>query len=523
MANIRLKDFPAKVTPADADLIYGANSAAADREIKFTVSGIVDKVASDIIPAGENRIAFTDASGDLTNSEDLKFNPLTNSLSLNGTVTNGIWGADVVAGEFGGTGLSNPDRTILLEGDLEVESSGGAHTLTLRISGNSVVTFPTGSVSPIVNGQASATLQNLNLSTSYALLLGATEADGIKITFDAPPGDGPWLYNIPNIGANGAFVIAPTSGIVQPASGGTGVNNGVHTITLGGTLETNQNVEVTGALDLTIDSSVADTLTFNTNIKFFDDAQNVGVGSVFPNITSGSTNLAIGKNCGVNITSGTGNFFIGNNCDVPGGQGAAQYRIGIGNGIIANYNNTMTLGDGNITAIVNQTPNNCSLGTTNQTFKSIIFGTGPGDNVEVIVATRATFQNAKGTIPDTGGDFNFQAETIVAVNAAAQTIHKNCTYYTEYGSGQVVYTLPASADKGDSFRIRGSGGGTSGWKIAQTGTQTIHWLAATTTAGSGGSITSSNQYDCIDVSCITAGTTATVWLATNVEGIPVVV
>jgi hypothetical protein len=79
--------------------------------------------------------------------------------------------------------------------------------------------------------------------------------------------------------------------------------------------------------------------------------------------------------------------------------------------------------------------------------------------------------------------------------------------YIADNAAQVVGTLPATATVGDSFRIVGGVTGTSGWKIAQNASQLIHWGNTTTTTGTGGSITSGNQWDEIEFTCIVTNTT----------------
>jgi hypothetical protein len=50
------------------------------------------------------------------------------------------------------------------------------------------------------------------------------------------------------------------------------------------------------------------------------------------------------------------------------------------------------------------------------------------------------------------------------------------------------------------------GKGSGGWKVVQNSGQTIHFGDVDTTAGTGGSLASNNQYDAIELVCITADT-----------------
>jgi hypothetical protein len=85
------------------------------------------------------------------------------------------------------------------------------------------------------------------------------------------------------------------------------------------------------------------------------------------------------------------------------------------------------------------------------------------------------------------------------------TMAVNTQYVTDDGSNLVTYTLPATAAQGSIFRVMGLASG--GWKIGQASGQTCHVGSSATTSGTGGSIASTNQYDQIELVCVTANTT----------------
>ena len=68
----------------------------------------------------------------------------------------------------------------------------------------------------------------------------------------------------------------------------------------------------------------------------------------------------------------------------------------------------------------------------------------------------------------------------------------------------VTATLPSTAAIGERIILQGKGAGL--YKIAQNAGQTIHFGNQDTTTGTGGSLTATNQYDSIEVVCITANT-----------------
>lgn len=103
------------------------------------------------------------------------------------------------------------------------------------------------------------------------------------------------------------------------------------------------------------------------------------------------------------------------------------------------------------------------------------------------------------TVP--GGGVNW-----VNVTGTTQTIAVN-TGYIANNVAQVIFTLPATAALGDTFYITGNGSvGTAGWKVNQNAGQVIFFGTSTTTVGTAGSLTSTNQLDSIRVVCVVAGT-----------------
>lgn len=116
------------------------------------------------------------------------------------------------------------------------------------------------------------------------------------------------------------------------------------------------------------------------------------------------------------------------------------------------------------------------------------------------------------TLTVTGGGI-----TWVNVTTTTQTITAN-TGYVANNAAQVVFTLPTTAVLGDTFYITGNGNvGTAGWKVNQNAGQVIFFGSSTTTVGTAGSLTSTNQLDSIRAVCIVSGA-ATVWNVINSIG-----
>lgn len=111
------------------------------------------------------------------------------------------------------------------------------------------------------------------------------------------------------------------------------------------------------------------------------------------------------------------------------------------------------------------------------------------------------------TITNTGASSNW---TDVSGTSQAMAVDNR---YAANNAGLVTLTLPATANPGDFVEIYGKGAG--GWLIAQNAGQTIHLGSSATTAGAGGSLASTNQWDNIYIVCVTANTT---WSARAPEG-----
>lgn len=93
------------------------------------------------------------------------------------------------------------------------------------------------------------------------------------------------------------------------------------------------------------------------------------------------------------------------------------------------------------------------------------------------------------------------------VTTTSVTLAANNGYVLD-NAGLVTALLPATAAFGSVIYIQGFGGG--GWSIAQNTGQSIHVGAVASSTGTGGSISSTNQYDSLTLLCVVADTTFTV-------------
>lgn len=115
-----------------------------------------------------------------------------------------------------------------------------------------------------------------------------------------------------------------------------------------------------------------------------------------------------------------------------------------------------------------------------------------------------TVTNGAGTITISGGGGGY---TWTEVTGTTQIMAANNGYITN-NPALVTLTLPATAALGTTLSIAGKGAG--GWKIAQNAGQQIFFGSSSTTSGATGYLQSTQQYDSIELLCITANTQWTV-------------
>ena len=140
--------------------------------------------------------------------------------------------------------------------------------------------------------------------------------------------------------------------------------------------------------------------------------------------------------------------------------------------------------------------------------------TGPQGGTGAPGATGAGTTGHTGAMGATGPSSLTSTTITTSATAAVDT-----SYIVNSGS-LVVITLPSIAAAGSAIKIQGKGAG--GWKVAQASGQTIYSVDPTTT-GTGGSLASTNQYDCVWLECITANSTGATptpsdWVIVNSQG-----
>lgn len=132
----------------------------------------------------------------------------------------------------------------------------------------------------------------------------------------------------------------------------------------------------------------------------------------------------------------------------------------------------------------------------------LIGSTGAAPNASTLTAgTGVSITNGAGsiTINSTGGGL-----TWTDVSGISQTMAPNNGYLAD-NAALVTLTLPVVCPQFSSISIVGFGAG--GWTVAQNAGQSIQFGKFATTSGVTGSLSSTNQYDCIELICVVANTT----------------
>jgi hypothetical protein len=144
--------------------------------------------------------------------------------------------------------------------------------------------------------------------------------------------------------------------------------------------------------------------------------------------------------------------------------------------------------------------------TSSMTNGQVLIGSTGATPVPATITGAAgiTVTNAAGSITISGGGGGY---TWTEVTGTSQAMAANNGYITN-NPALVTLTLPVSAALGTTISIAGKGAG--GWKIAQNAGQEIFFGSSATTIGATGYLQSTQQFDSIELLCITANTQWTV-------------
>ena len=201
---------------------------------------------------------------------------------------------------------------------------------------------------------------------------------------------------------------------------------------------------------------------------------NVAIGiQTLPSLTSGNNNMTMGYQTGYNLLTGHDNVMIGDNSGF-------HYTGAESNNIL--FNNLGVLGESNAIRI--------GTGSTTCNIAGIY---GNAIVSPQMVAIDSSGNLGSQAIPG-GGGFSYTDETSSPI-----TLVVNNGYTANLGT-LLTFNMPASVAYGSVFKILGKGTGL--WSVVLSGGQTIVFGVASGTT----SISSTLQYDCVEIVCITADT-----------------
>ena len=370
-----------------------------------------------------------------------------------GTAT-AVGGAITISGA-GGTTTSGSGSTIVINGS---GGGGGGATTFVTNSGTAIqvagVLNDLGSGSIQTTGAGNTVTTALTGLTSHAVLVGAGTATITKVGPSATAGQ---VLQSGGVAADPSYS-TPT---YPSASGSAGVilrsdgTNNVYTIaTFPNTTTINQIL-----------------YSSSTNVIGGIATANNGV------FTTGATGIP-----GVTALSANGQIIIGSGAGAPV---AATITAGTGV-VVTNGANSITLSiDG---AVVGETITGSSGPALSPT----------AGNWNIVGGTGITTSGAGSTLTITAISADF---TWTDVTGATQTIAAENGYLTDRGGG-VVYTLPATATIGDTFKIVGKLGLTT---ITPNANQQLLIGSASGTVGVTGTAVGTNVGDSITFVCIVTG------------------
>jgi hypothetical protein len=224
-------------------------------------------------------------------------------------------------------------------------------------------------------------------------------------------------------------------------------------------------------------------------------------GAILP--TAGNITLA-GTSAQGLTTSGAGSTITFTNSDWT----TAQKGVGVlstNAQAIAGVGTTQAVTPAALQAKVGtQTAHGVAMGNTGAT--SAISWSAAGTAGQVFISGGASADGAYG---------NIVTSNIVDSTGTTQAMAVSTSYVADHASATVVFTLPSTATLGQRMEVVGNGPG--GWQIAQNASQKIVLGSQATTVGTGGSLSSSNRYDAVQLYCVVAGA-STVWNVISSSG-----
>jgi len=299
-----------------------------------------------------------------------------------------------------------------------------------------------------------------------------------------------------------------------------------------------------GAGNFTLSTAIGDNMCVGSRamVKLTTGGGNSALGAeAFTLLSTGNYNAGVGFRALDNLLTGTNNLAIGAPTAGLVGVGGEYVAAESSNILLSHIgvvgdSNTMRLGtDGSSTSEVDTTfiagvrsvavladalpmviDSTFQVGTSGTV--AVSFATDGGSAVPaagVITIAGGTNVTTSGagstvTIDASGGGGGITWAEVVGTTQAMDVD----TGYVANNAGLVTLTLPDTAAFGSIVRVVGKGAG--GWLIAQNAAEFIRWdEASVTTTGVGGSLASTDNFDAIELVCMTADTE---WVVLSSKG-----
>lgn len=268
-------------------------------------------------------------------------------------------------------------------------------------------------------------------------------------------------------------------------------------------------------------------------LQFEDGGDNVALG--FRAFTAGgpgvssSQNIAIGSQSGTAINGAAqGNTLVGYASGDSLLTGSFNICVGwaSGNNLVSSESNNIYLNTPGVTAESNTLRIGAGTGSSTQDLAAAFICGIQGVDVGSVASVVSISGDQLGSTTITAGAgitvtpgantitiANSEGLSWVDVPGSSQAMVPNTGYVAD-DTVLVTLTLPVAAAFGTRLSVVGNG--TGGWEIAQNAGQSIRFgSAGSTTVGVGGSLTSTNQFDTIQLLCVVANTTWNVIGATG--------
>ena len=134
-----------------------------------------------------------------------------------------------------------------------------------------------------------------------------------------------------------------------------------------------------------------------------------------------------------------------------------------------------------------------------------------GEGTTAAITALAAGSTGQALLGSTGADpafSNLVTVNISNVTGTTQAMAVGTSYISNHATATVAFTLPATGALGDRMEIVGNGPG--GWQIQQNANQAIKFNAQTSTTGTGGSVSSTEKFNSVQLYCVVSGA-STIW------------